>query len=107
MQYQEIYVLQPWFIKISCMRRVVSRGKFIFNLKLDYSCLIRTIRKVEPLVKFISENHSSSKTTIFSPNNLTFSLDVWSGFSFLSKCVFNSYYSDHFVTKYKPILGDW
>ena len=88
-----ICVFQPLFTVIFLMCCFVSRGKLLFWFILYSSHLIRVVRKVEPSVKFISKNHYSSVTTIFSQNNLTSSLDVWCDFllnSVSSKSMSNS-----------------
>ena len=59
-----ICVSQPLFIAIYCMRPFVSHGKFIFRLTLVSACLIISVGKVAPPVKFISSKHSSSMGTI-------------------------------------------
>ena len=51
-----------------------------FWLILEFSHLIRAVRKIETSVKFISVNHFYSMTTIFSRNNVTISLNLWSDY---------------------------
>ena len=72
-----ICVFQPLFISISCMRRFVSRGIFIFCLTIVFAHLIRAVGDILPSVKFVSSYHSSSSTSTLFQKQLL--LDVWSG----------------------------
>ena len=78
-------------------------------MNLDFSLLIRAVGKVSPSFKFIPSNHFSSMATIFSRNNSTLSLDVWSD-CFLndvsSKFWSNSYYPEC-ITKPTPMIWEW
>ena len=65
---------------ISRIHCFMSRGNFLFWLILEFSHLIRAVRKIETSVKFISVNHFYSMTTIFSRNNVTISLNLWSDY---------------------------